>query len=484
MITDTRRFQPRLSRFIMGTALIALCAAGFATGSSAQGTEPVMRTDSMLLLIKPEPSWMQSKHDRGGGVREWKSKDGIRILLYPFANPEHRISVHAFSDGGFYQHLKDSLFEEAIAAPYIWGTDLALARDPKDIEKILRGRMYDLHRFVGPYNEGFTLETRQSDLVIALEVFWMNLREPKIVPEKYSKYTSWINAGRPGTPADAFRDSIRLAMTRSNPLVVRELTFPKKALNDSLLLKAALARILALSDYTVVIAGDFSIDSITPMVEMYFGKLWPNAYYEEAVDVGIRPPPGIVRRTVRGRTDGKTLTRLEFYGSTLPTRTEFEQVNLLRDLLHATLLRELASSADSISVQIDWVRTPEQAYRFTVEFLTKPAAARSAVTSTLATIRALQEAPAQNLSATFDTVRDQSIHEFNTMMTTRSPDVAQRLLTFDAFQWPLAEVASDSILKQVTFKQVQDVTQKFLDLKNYGHFDMTPSSSSSTPKVR
>ncbi len=70
------------------------------------------------------------------------------------------------------------------------------------------------------------------------------------------------------------------------------------------------------------------------------------------------------------------------------------------------------------------------------------------------------------------------------MMTTQPPDVAQRLLTFDAFQWPLAEVASDSILKQVTFKQVQDVAQKFLDLKNYGHFDMIPSSSSSTPKVR
>jgi len=168
----------------------------------------------------------------------------------------------------------------------------------------------------------------------------------------------------------------------------------------------------------------------------------------------------------------------------LPAQAEFEQVNLLRDLLRATLLRELASSADSLSVQIDWVRTPEQSYRFTVEFLTKPAAARSAVATTLATIRALQGATSQHLSANFDTFRDQSVREFNTMMTTQPPDVAQRLLTFDAFQWPLAEVASDSILKQVTFKQVQDVAQKFLDLKNYGHFDMIPSSSSSTPKVR
>ena len=68
------------------------------------------------------------------------------------------------------------------------------------------------------------------------------------------------------------------------------------------------------SGFTFVFAGSFDVEAVRPLVCRYLASLPASGRRETWKDPGIRPPRGIVEKTVRKGLEPKTRVRLVFSG--------------------------------------------------------------------------------------------------------------------------------------------------------------------------
>ena len=131
----------------------------------------------------------------------------------------------------------------------------------------------------------------------------------------------------------------------------------------------------------------------------YLGALPGGGRKERFVDPGIRPPSGMVRKTVSGGTEPRTVTMLEFHGSIDPTRENQWNVHALAAVLQLRLmerLRQQMSGTYSVQVQADVARIPTPQYSLTINFVSAPDRADELTRATLAVLDSAQRAPARD----------------------------------------------------------------------------------------
>jgi zinc protease len=128
-------------------------------------------------------------------------------------------------------------------------------------------------------------------------------------------------------------------------------------------------------DFTFVIVGNFTVDSIKPLVEKYLASLPTIGRQEKWVDTGIRPPTGVVKRVVRKGLEPKAQTTLLFTGPVEFTRPNRFALNALAEVLNIRLrevLREDLGGTYGASASGSASRDPWQSYSFSISFGSAP----------------------------------------------------------------------------------------------------------------
>src|SRR4029077_6814307 len=90
-------------------------------------------------------------------------------------------------------------------------------------------------------------------------------------------------------------------------------------------------------DFTFFMVGSFALDSVRPFVEKYIASLPADGRKEKAIERGIRPPTGVVSKTVHKGIEPKASTRLYF---SAPCAYSYEHrviLDALRELLDIRL---------------------------------------------------------------------------------------------------------------------------------------------------
>lgn len=129
------------------------------------------------------------------------------------------------------------------------------------------------------------------------------------------------------------------------------------------------------SGFTFFLVGSFKPDSVRPLVERYLASLPSLNRHEKVKDTGVRPPPGVVQRTVRKGIEPKAETTLIFTGPCTYSFANREPMAALSELLNIRLrevLREEKGGTYDASAGGSCSNIPYEHYNFSVEFGSSP----------------------------------------------------------------------------------------------------------------
>jgi zinc protease len=222
--------------------------------------------------------------------------------------------------------------------------------------------------------EGLSGAASSKDLDVLFQLVYLTFTSPRRDSAAYLAYRDRMKGmleNRAQRPESAFQDTLQVTLAcghrRARPWSL--------AMLDEMDLDASYAiyrdRFADADGFTFIIAGNFHPDSIAPLVCTYLGGLPTLGRKETWKDLGIRPPKGVVEKTVRRGIEPKARVAIVFTGpfeASMKNDFLFEAMaGFLRIRLRETLREDLGGTY-GVSISPSTARFPEPNYSLTVSF--------------------------------------------------------------------------------------------------------------------
>jgi zinc protease len=282
---------------------------------------------------------------------------------------------------------------------------------------------------------------------------------------------------RGASPEGAYRDTLNAVLTQNH---VRERPF-SAATFDSLSLDRSLAiyreRFADAGDFTFYLVGAFELDSVRPYVERYLGALPSTGRKETWRDVGVRPPAGVVQRTVRRGVEPKSSTSIIFNG---PSRFDRRTSSLLRtlgDVLEIRLrerLREELSGTYNVGVGGGVMKEPTEEFRFSISFSADPQRLEELTRVVFAEIDSIKAngPTADELQKAREAQRRErevQLRENNWWMAA--------LVGYDINGWDPRQIPDVPLSQSLTATDLRDAARRYLDTSRYVRVSLYPETA-------
>jgi zinc protease len=371
-----------------------------------------------LLAALPEPGAIVAESlYQDDGIIEWTLGNGVTVVVRQTDFRNDEVLLTAFRAGGT-SLAPDGAFrsaEHAAAAVQQGGVG---EFSVTDLERFLAGKSVRVGPYISTSEEGLTGQVSPADLETLLQLVHLYFTEPRRDEPAFVSYRERVAAllqNRAANPTTAFSDTLTVVLAqhhpRSYPLTIPEL--------EEVELDEALAfyrdRFSDANDFTFVFVGAIEPLTLAPLVRRYLATLPADTTsVHEARDLGIRPPTGIVERTLRRGLEPQARVTLVFSGELqhVPERFDpLEQSSLygseqeearwerfrlgaLADALGIRLREELREELGgvygvSVSTRPD---RPTGTYTFSVGFGTDPDRVDELVDAVFAEIERFQTA--------------------------------------------------------------------------------------------
>jgi zinc protease len=239
------------------------------------------------------------------------------------------------------------------------------------------------------------------------------------------------------------------------------------------------------SDFRFTIVGNFSEDSIRPLVETWLGGLPATNRRESWRDPAVEPPLGVERFEVRKGIEPKSRVEVHFHGEAPWSPLEEHLIDSMADVLRIRLrelLREDLGGVYGVRVSGNISHYPRQRYRVTISFGCDPARVDELVAVVMREIDALKsEGPDPSY---VDKVREAQKRE-------RETDLERNGFWADALTGheidgtdPREILRYDEMIAAVNVRSVQEAATRYLDTSRYvqgvllpvGDVSQTPAS--------
>jgi zinc protease len=248
-----------------------------------------------------------------------------------------------------------------------------------DLGKKLTGKSAMVRVDIDDMSEGLSGRSLKRDLETMFQLIYLTFTQPRADAEAFSVMKGQLTAvlaNRQARPEAAFADALNGAVSQ-NHLRTRPMSPEVVAQMD---LEKSMAfykdRFADASDFTFVFVGSFDLATMKPLVERYLGSLPSLRRKEAGRDVGIRPPTGVVEKTVTKGREPRSQVGIVFTGPFKNTSQERLVVRTLADTLEGSLqrvLREDLGGTYGVSVEPDYTMRPAGEYRLTISFACDPA---------------------------------------------------------------------------------------------------------------
>jgi zinc protease len=294
----------------------------------------------------------------------------------------------------------------------------------------------------------------------------------------FSSYTSRMRsilANRDADPETPFWDTLQVTLAQYHP---RERPLTGKTV-DEVSLDRAVAffreRFADASDFTFVFVGSFTLDSIKPLVLQYLGSLPALGRVERGRDLQIRPPAGVVQKTVRKGTEPKSRTQIIYTGPFEFARAERHALASLIDVLDIRLrevLREDQGGTYGVSISQATEREPWSNYSVHISFGSAPERLDSLANMVFGVIEQLQnQGPtAADLAKVKETQRrayEKGLRENDfwlgqLLARSENAEDLRNVLTYPA------------VVDALTAERIRDTARKYLRKENYVRISLFP----------
>ncbi|HEU4562107.1 MAG TPA: insulinase family protein [Longimicrobium sp.] len=416
------------------------------------------------------------------GVTEWRLQNGVRVVLKPTDFKRDEILLSGRSPGGT-SLLPDSVLRHAQAAGAAVAVGGVGRLSATDLTKRLAGRAASVGTGVGDLSETVSGYASPRDVETLFQLVYLYMTQPR---RDTAAWQAYLQRGRTAmrdrgaSPEGAFRDTLNAVLTQNHP---RERPF-SAATFDSLSLDRSLAiyreRFADAGDFTFYLVGAFHPDSVRPYVERYLGGLPSTGRKETWRDVGVRPPAGLVRRTVRRGVEPKSNTSIIFAGPSPFDRRTSSLLRTLGDVLEIRLrdrLREELSGTYNVGVGGGLIKQPVEEFRFSISFGADPERLEELTRVVFAEIDSIKASgpTADELQKAREAQRRErevQIRENNWWMSA--------LVGYDINGWDPRQIPDAPLSQALTATDLRDAARRYLDTSRYIRVSLYPETATAT----
>ena len=413
------------------------------------------------------------------GVTELTLANGVRVVLKPTDFMNDQVVLSATSPGGT-SLVPDSLVISASFATTAANVGGLGELNAIDLRKLLTGKTASASVSIGDRTENVFGNSSAKDVETMLQLVYLRFTAPRrdssaFVGFRQAMQAQLANAN--ASPQKAFSDTITVTMSQGSPRV--PVMGPE--LLDDIDLDQALAiyrdRFADASDFTFFIVGNFSVDSIRPLVQRYLGGLPSIGRRERGRDHGIVPPSGRVEKVVRKGVEPQSQTFMAFTGPFTYTPQDSYLMTSLGEVLSNRLienLREKLGGTYSASARVSGGRESPQRFVASIQFGSAPDRAEELTQAVLAEIKALSETgPTQ---AELDKVREGQLRARETAIKTNFFWTSQLSTAYQYGDDPRDILAYDRLVAGLTAEAIRDAARRYLKQDNYVHVTLLPAT--------
>ncbi|SMC68363.1 M16 family metallopeptidase [Pedobacter africanus] len=306
------------------------------------------------------------------GVTGLVLSNGIRVLLKPTDFKNDQIIFSSYAKGGT-SVATDANFRSAEAAGLIAESGVG-DFNPTQLNKLLAGNTGRAGAYVSDLYQGYSGSASPKDLETAFQMIYAYANNPRKDAELFNKNISdykVVLANKSANPESVFGDTVQAVMSsyhkRAMPTNLSDLD--KISLDEAF--NFYKARFADNSGQNFVFVGNFTLESIKPLIETYIASLPAQNKAENFVDLGIYPPKGKVSKTVYKGLEDKAEVQLYIHGDyeySAQTNVQMEAVKVALENKILERLREKESGVYSPQVGLSLSKYPKAHYYFTISF--------------------------------------------------------------------------------------------------------------------
>jgi len=294
----------------------------------------------------------------------------------------------------------------------------------------------------------------------------------------YLAYISRIKGyleNRSARPESALEDTVEVTMAQYHPRRQpwTEALFGKMDLRKSYQIYRD--RFADAGDFTFLFVGNFTVDSIKPLIEKYLATLPSRQHHETWRDVGISPPAGVIEKFISKGIEPKSQVRIIFTGPFDWSQENRYLLNSLIDVMNIKLrevLREEKSGTYGVGVGGSAERDPRPVYRLSVGFGCAPERQQELVQTALAVIDSVQRFGIGEVY--INKVKETQKRERETNLKQNRFWLSNLQFYYDHQDDPRKILRYDKLVNDLTARQIQNAANQYFSMKNYVKFVLLP----------
>ncbi len=421
------------------------------------------------------------------GIIEWTLSNGAKVLLKPTDFKADEVLFAARSAGGE-SLVPNSEVVNADLASVVMSRSGVGSFNAVALGKKLAGKKVNVAAGIDGNGEGVRGTASVQDIETMFQLVWLRMTSPRVDTSAYLAFKDQMRAmlaNQKNDPESVFGDTVEATMSQHNPRV----HLLSAALLDSVNLGRALSiyreRFADASGFTFFLVGSFKPDSIKPLVEQYLGSLPSLNRHEQVRDNGVRPPPGMVQKTVHKGVEPKAETSLIFTGSCTYSMATRYAIDALTELLNIRLrevLREEKGGTYGANAGGSCSNIPYEHYNLSVDFGSSPERADELVTAVFKVFDEIKAGTVSDSNLTkikeielreHETELKQNAAWLNAMSDADEDHRDQR----DYLRYP-------ELVKGLTREMLRDAARLYLRPEQYARFTLLPEAAPKPAPVK
>ncbi|WP_169304747.1 M16 family metallopeptidase [Chloroherpeton thalassium] len=329
------------------------------------------------------------------GTVEWILSNGVRVVLKPTDFKNDEILMSAYSKGGT-SLVPDSSYIAAVTASSIVRLSGLGQFDAVQLEKKLSGKRVSINPYISELEEGIGGFSTPDDLETLFKLCYLNFTAPRTDTSAFRSYITRFRGlleNRSRQPETAFFDTLQVTLAQHHfrQRVWTSQMFREFSLEKSIQIYKE--RFRNAGDFTFFFVGNFSPDSLKPLVLKYLGALPASDEKETWRDNGIRLPKKSLHKIVQKGIEKKSRVAMIFTGDFQWSRENRYNIRSLADALEIRLrevLREEKGGTYWIRVSASPEHFPKDAFTFEISFGCNPERVAELLASAKAEIKKVQ----------------------------------------------------------------------------------------------
>ena len=436
------------------------------------------------LMEQPPPagSIVSETMDKALGTTTLTLSNGVKVILKPTDFANDQVLLSSSRPGGLTQFGKDDVAAARYANAVVASMGVA-GLSPNDVQKVLAGKAAHAWVDFGQYSDNVGASAGKDDIETMLQMLYLRLTGTRRDPALYQSFIGKEVEGARNVmaqPQAVFGDAITTALYGDSPWVSRAPhpeDFTKLDLDRSIGFYRQ--RFASARGMTFIMVGSFDVAAVKPLLATYLASLPTPELPLSAIDVGLRPVKGVVRKAVYSGSEPKSVVALSFTGPATYSKEENLRFQALLEVMNIRItdvLREQLALIYSGGVSGSISRIPYEHYSIGANLPTGPEKVDQVLAATFKEIASLKEhGPAP---ADLEKVKQNWVQVQRRAMRENSYWLSQLQSAVTYNTDPAAILTLEQRIGAVTADDIKQAAARYFNLDNYVQVVLYPEKKS------